>query len=233
MQIRADEHVAKEELESFVRHAELEHWQIEVLNIYKQQSFDVSVLDGMDSLWVGGASDANVLQPTKYPFIKKAQELLYFCYKQNIPVFASCFGFQLAVLALGGEIVNSDKDFEMGTLPISLADAASTDKLFCDTPDQFVAVSVHQQKAVELPPECELLAYTDKCIHAFKVKSKLFWAFQFHPEVDKKILIKRLTIYKEKYTEGDTHLAQVLSQAMDTPESNILMKKFVDRILLG
>jgi len=233
MQIREHQEVAEEELKSFATYAGLKRSQIDVLNVFKTPDFDESILTGYDSLWVGGASEANVLRPDVYPFVNRAQKLLQYCCDNDIPVFASCFGFQLVVLALGGEIVDSDDEFEMGTVPITLTADAEDDILLHDTPNNFLAVSVHKQKAIKPPPQVELLAYTDMCIHAIKVKDKPFWAFQFHPEVDLSILIERLTIYRDCYTDGNDHLSSVLSTAMETPESNVLMRKFVDRVLLS
>lgn len=233
MQIRQDQGVAQEELASFALHSQLKPSQFKILNVFETSQFDESVLTGMDSLWVGGASEANVLHTEKYPFVNSAQELLLSCCRQRIPVFASCFGFQLAVLALGGEIVDSPREYEMGTIPISLTEKAADDALLCDTPDQFLAVSVHKQKADRLPDNCQKLAYTDRCVHAFKLAHQPFWAFQFHPEVDRSILIERLTTYKKYYTRNDKQLDEVIRAAQETPQSNVLMKKFVDRVLLA
>ncbi len=233
MQIRQHQQVAQEEHMSFATYAELEKSQIDILNVFDTPDFDETILQGYDALWVGGASEANVLQPELYPFINSAQNLLAYCCQQSIPVFASCFGFQLAVLALGGEIVDSEADFELGTIPISLTEFARNDILLKDTPNDFLAVSVHRQKALKTPKGCQLLAQTKTCLHIIKVRDKPFWAFQFHPEVNKSTLIERLTIYQNGYTKGKEHLAQVLSNAEETPESNILMKKFVDRVLLA
>lgn len=232
MQIRKDEHIANQELTSFAHYAEIDKTQISVLNVYTTPYFDHSILNGFDSLWVGGASDANVLKPDVYPFVETAMSLLRYCKETGFPVFASCFGFQLATLALNGTIIDSDNEFEMGCLPISLKESACKDILFKDISNPFMAISVHKQKALSVPADCELLAFTDICVHAFKVKNQPFWAFQFHPEVDKKILIERLTFYRSTYTQGTKHLDQVLSNTQDTPESNKLMKKFVDRVLL-
>jgi GMP synthase (glutamine-hydrolysing) len=44
--------------------------------------------------------------------------------------------------------------------------------------------------------------------------------------------VERLTHYRDHYTEDSAHLEQVLATAQETPESNGLMRKFVDRILL-
>jgi len=232
LQIRDGEQVRREELESFAEYCGLGLNQIDVLNVFDTPSFDNDIIDNYDALLVGGASEANVLQPNQYPFVGGCQRLILHCVNLSKPVFASCFGFQLAVLALGGQILHKEQGFEMGTLPISLANSAWDDTLFRDTPDGFFAVSVHRQYAKELPLNCIPLAYTDQCIHAFRLKDQPFWAFQFHPEVDKKILVERLTFYKDKYTDGDGHLDQVLSAARDTPESNALMGKFIQRVLL-
>jgi GMP synthase (glutamine-hydrolysing) len=233
LQIRHEERVKVEEHESFATYSSLNKKQIDILNVYEKPVFPVSIIDNYDALFVGGTSNANVLKPKEYPFLENCRELLRHCLSINKPVFASCFGFQLAVQALDGEIIHQEKDFEMGSIPISLSPIAGSDLLFNDTPDGFLAISVHQQLALKEPKGCVLLAFTENCCHAFKVIGKPFWAFQFHPEVDKKTMVERLTIYKQKYTEDDAHLDQVLSDAKETPESNILVEKFVSRVLLG
>ncbi len=233
LQIRESESVKQEELQSFASYAGLSVKQFDVLNVFDTPDFPDTVADGYDALIVGGASDANVLLPDTYCFVPACQQLLARCADTGLPVFASCFGFQLAVLALGGEILHKETDFEMGTLPIGVSCAGKDDPLFRDTPDGFYAVSVHKQYASHLPEGCIELAATEQCMHAFRYQSQPFWAFQFHPEVDKKILVERLTFYKRKYTEGDGQLDRVLANAVETPESNGLVRKFVDRVLLG
>ncbi|UTW03555.1 gamma-glutamyl-gamma-aminobutyrate hydrolase family protein [Amphritea atlantica] len=233
LQIRDGEQVRREEHDSFAAYCGVTPTQIDILNVFDTPDFPATAADDYDALLVGGASEADVLKPEQFSFIEGCQRLIKHCGDTGKPVFASCFGFQLAILALGGEILHKDVGFEMGTIPVSLADAAADDQLYHDTPDGFFAISVHRQYAQSLPSECLLLAYTDQCIHSFKLKGKPFWAFQFHPEVDKATLIERLTFYKSHYTEGDGQLEQVLNSAVETPESNILVRKFVDRVLLG
>ena len=184
-------------------------------------------------LLIGGASEASVLEPETYDFVPSCCELLRHAREAGQPVFASCFGFQLAVIAFGGRVIRDVGDFEMGTLPIRLADDARHDPILRDTPDGFLAVSVHRERALRAPEGCVTLAHTDECCHVFRVSGKPFWAFQFHPEVDRATLIARLTVFKEKYTESDDHLNEVLAGARETPESNRLVRKFVDRVLLA
>ncbi len=232
IQIRDKPEVRQEEHSSFCEFSGLRPDQIEIFNVFDQPHFSGNVVDGYDGVFVGGASEASVLEPERFPFVGNSIDLMRYCIEHSIPVFASCFGYQLAVLALHGKIVSDEKDFEMGTLPIHLSEAAKHDPIYYDTPSPFMAVSVHRQRAVATPDNCIELASTDVCSHSFKVVDKPFWAFQFHPEVDRRILIERLTVFKSQYTDGDDHLNEVLTTAVETPESNHLLKKFVDRILV-
>ena len=231
IQIRDNPKVRKEEHTSFCQFSGLRPDQIEVFNVFDQPRFSPQIVDGYDGIFVGGASEASVLEPQRFPFVGNCVELMKHCIEQEIAVFASCFGFQLAILALNGQIVRDPPDFEMGTIPISLTAEATTDPVFQGTVNPFMAVSVHRERAVALPDHCTELAYTKLCCHAFKVNQKPFWAFQFHPEVDKRILIERLTVFKNAYTEGDDHLNEVLESAVETPDSNQLLSNFVARIL--
>jgi GMP synthase (glutamine-hydrolysing) len=233
LQIRDQPRVREEEYASFVAYSGLTREQIDILNVFDTPHFGSEVLEGYDALFVGGASEASVLEPEQYLFVGSCIRLLQHCLTIDMPVFASCFGFQLAVLALGGEIVRDKTGFEMGTIPIQLTKLAAKDVLFHDTPDGFPAVSVHKERATALPASCELLAHTASCAHAFRVKGKPFWAFQFHPEVDRATLVERLTIFKTHYTDGDSHLDEVLAATVETPESNTLVRKFTERVLAG
>lgn len=230
LQIRENETVRAEEHSSFAKHGAIAPSQIDIHNVFDTPNFDSSILKGYDGLFIGGASEASVLEPDRYPFVQNIIQLCNDCIAQEIPVFASCFGFQAAVLAFGGEIIRDTHDFEMGTYPLKLTDKASQDSIYFSTPNNFMAVSVHQEKAIETPENCELLAFTDHCVHSFKYIDKPFWAFQFHPELDRECLTKRLEVYSEKYTENREHFQKIIDALKETPESNLLVKHFIEFI---
>ncbi|XOV80269.1 MAG: gamma-glutamyl-gamma-aminobutyrate hydrolase family protein [Aestuariibacter sp.] len=230
LQIREKAQVRAEEYASFCEFSGLKPAQLDILNVFDTPQFDNTVLQGYDGLFVGGASEASVLEPHNYPFLPSCVALLKHCIAIGFPTFASCFGFQLAVQALDGEIVRDDKDFEIGTLPISLTVEAQDDALMATLPNPFFAVSVHRERATQFPENTIALAYTDACPHAFKVVNKPFWAFQFHPEVDKRILMERLSVYKTQYTDDEAHFDQIIASAVETPESNHLVRLFIEAI---
>jgi GMP synthase (glutamine-hydrolysing) len=232
LQIRENEVVRREEHESFADYAGLDKSQVDIHNVFDHPTFDPDVVSGYDALFIGGASEASVLEPETYTFLSSCIDLIHHVIDKKIPTFASCFGFQLAVIALGGEVFRDTENFEMGTLPISLADAAQSDPVYSNISNNFKAVSVHQESTRDLPEGCVTLAFTEMCLHSFKVIEAPFWAFQFHPELDKPRLSQRLEIYKEKYTEDKEHFENIIASLEETPESNRLVQNFVQSVLL-
>lgn len=227
LQIRQNESVIAEEKASFARYSGLAPEQIFSFNVFDNPSFDIHLLKNYHCLFVGGASEASVLEPVKYAFVPSLIKLMRDCIDTSYPVFASCFGFQAAVLALGGKITKDTENFEMGTYRMKLSKEAVQDPVFQGVPNGFYAVSVHQEKTTELPPDCTLLASTDACIHAFRATGKPFWAFQFHPELDKPNLVDRLLAYAEKYTEDESHYQAVIDSLESTSDAHRLVSNFI------
>lgn len=227
LQIRENPSVQIEEMESFVKFSGISSIHFESFNVFTTPIFDSSILDGFDALIVGGASEASVLEQTKYPFVISIIQTMQYCIENNFPVFASCFGFQAAVLALDGEIIRQSVGFELGTYSMTTTNSAKSDPVFKNVENGFFAVSVHQEKATTLPSQCNLLAYTESCPHAFRIKNKNFWAFQFHPELDMPTLKERLGIYQEKYTENPEHFKETIDSLRETPQANLLVKNFI------
>ncbi len=154
--------------------------------------------------------------------------------EKEIPVFASCFGFQAAVEALGGKVIVDKANMEIGTFPLTLTEAAADDLLLHDVPDGFWAVSGHKERAIRLPENAVLLASSERCpYHAFRIEGKPFYGFQFHPEVDPPDLTARITRYQSRYLDSPDLLSDILKDLHDTTIANQLIEKFVDRILLG
>lgn len=83
-----------------------------------------------------------------------AMNLILACIEQDIPVLASCFGFQLAVQALGGKVRDP---MEMGPYAMHLTAVGEQDPLFAGCPNPSLAISGHQERALTLPKAAILL----------------------------------------------------------------------------
>lgn len=234
LQARNDLATQQEELEEFSRYSGLGIEQFTVLNGFDQADFSSTIIAGHDALFIGGSSDASVLKPELYPFVSPSQALILHCLECRIPVFASCFGFQLAVEALGGQVILDRQNMEMGTYPIYLTPQAQADPLCQTFPAEFLAISGHQERAATLPPQAIHLAYSQNCpYHGFTLPGQPFYAFQFHPEVNRADLIARISRYCDRYFEHPDSLRDLANSAQDTPIANQLIAAFVDRILLS
>jgi GMP synthase (glutamine-hydrolysing) len=234
IQIRDDYPTRTEEFQEFVRYSGLAEHQFLTLNVFDTPHFDATLAAGFDAVFVGGSSDASVLEPERYPFVEDGKALLAYCVEWSIPVFASCFGFQLVVEALGGQVIADSEHMEMGVYPMQLTPAAQNDLLLHDTPNGFLAISGHKERALTLPHQTLCLASTERCpYHALKITGKPFYGFQFHPELNPQDLAARIQRYQDRYLKDDDHLQQILASLQDTPEANQLIAKFVDRVLLA
>lgn len=233
LQIREDALTSEEERQEFLRFGRLQPEQMTCLNAFAEPAFSPDLVEGYDALFVGGSSDASVLKPDIYPFVNHSKAMLQCAYDHDIPVFASCFGFQLAVEQFGGKVILDKANMEMGIHTVQRLPIAEKDILFHDVSDQFWVVSGHKERAETMPEGAIVLAATQKCpFHAFKMQGKRFYGFQFHPEVDKQDLITRITRYQNRYLEDDAALTSVIAGALhETTEASDLVYKFIERVV--
>jgi GMP synthase (glutamine-hydrolysing) len=234
LQIRSDEITKTEELDEFIRFSSLNENQFKPFNVFEHPNIPENILHGIDALFIGGSSDASVLNTKKYPFVKDCKNLLRKAYDKNLPVLASCFGFQLAVEEFGGKVIIDEPNAEIGLYPIQLSPKYLSDPLLHDYPAAFWAVSGHQERAERLPPEALHLGKTQACpYHIFTFPKKPFYAFQFHPEVDTQDLINRVTRYKTRYLAGDDALDDIIKSSVhQTTQSNLIVQHFIERVIL-
>ncbi len=149
----------------------------------------------------------------------------------GLPMFASCFGFQLMVQALGGNIVNDPETTEIGTFPIYLTEEAKRDELFGILPDEFLAQLGHKERADVMPSGVITLAYSDKVAHeALRIPGKPIWATQFHPELDLEDHLVRFRRYLHIYAHlfSEEEIQEMLDSFKPSPETEKLLPRFME-----
>lgn len=186
--------------------------------------------DGIDLVFFGGSGNYSVLDDVLW--IRRGLDALLQAVDQQIPAWASCFGFQGLALALGGEVNRDPSRVEMGAVWMTPTAKASGDPVFSVLPTQgFWAQQGHQDHVDGLPPGVTLLAQGDAIRNqAFKVDRAPFWASQFHPELTTPSTLDRFHRYAERYLEPAEREMQLdrISRGEDTPEVAQLLSGVCD-----
>lgn len=232
IQARNPSDIAKpEEHASFAARIGVSTDSIRSFDIFKDEMTIDNIKD-CDAILVGGSGEYSVLDNDKtiHRFIDFLGEIC----NADIPMFASCFGFQALTLALGGEIVNDSENAEVGTYTLTPTVYASEDPLFSHLPNPFLAQLGHQDQASILPNSVVNLASSERTIHqAFKVYEKNVYATQFHPELTNNDNRKRFQRYMHIYGRifGELEAQRRLDSHLPSPEANLLLKKFHDNLV--
>lgn len=102
-------------------------------------------------------------------------------FKTSVPILGICYGHQLLMKALGGEVVSSNsKEYGPAILEIQNSNSLLSKSLSSKTK---VWMS-HGDEVVRMPEGFQVVASSDNCHYAFvSNESKKQFGIQFHPEV--------------------------------------------------
>jgi len=119
----------------------------------------------------------------------------------GLPVFGSCWGLQIAVMAAGGRVVPSPQGREVGVArKICVNAAGARHPMFAAKPPVFDALCIHYDEVAELPAGATLLAsnaHSHVQAAVFAVGKAEVWAVQYHPEFDLAHLAQVYRLYAE------------------------------------
>jgi GMP synthase (glutamine-hydrolysing) len=223
--VRPEEHKAfAEQLNTTIDFVDTCDVLSDELSVAKAQEYD--------AVLVGGAGEYSVLDDDIRikGFIEHLGELT----TQNVPMFASCFGFQALVLALGGTVIKDVPNAEVGTYTLFPTPEAEHDPVFCALPSPFLAQMGHQDRAERLPDSIVNFAYSDRApFQAFRVADTSVYATQFHPELTYDENRKRFARYIKIYGAlfGEVEAQNRMDSHRPSPESNSLLSRFSSHVL--
>jgi GMP synthase (glutamine-hydrolysing) len=149
----------------------------------------------------------------------------------HTPILGICYGHQLLAHALGGRVAPNPRGREIGTVDVSLTDAAKHDPLLAGFPPRFSAHVSHVEAVLELPAEATLLASTSlDSNHAFRAGENA-WGIQFHPEFDADIVRGYLVARRAEIESEGIDVDALHRRVVDTAVASTVLKRF--RALLG
>jgi len=223
-----DDPMREHEIACFRRHLGVPEAELVTINVVERLPTREE-LNRAAGLLMGGSGDYSCLDDLPWigRFIDFARAAVL---GEGRPTFAACFGFQILVRAMGGEMIRDPAKMEIGTIALDLAPAALQDPLFSRLPRTFMAQVGHQDRATAYAPGVANLATSALCpLHAFRVGNLPVWATQFHPELDagdvRVRYFRYLAKYKPETTEDGDHEA-FLGGLRPSPEASSLLHHF-------
>jgi GMP synthase (glutamine-hydrolysing) len=108
-------------------------------------------------------------------------------FTSGVPIWGSCWGLQLATVALGGTVRRNPRGRELGVArAISTTAAGRSHPLLAARPPVFDALCSHIDELEQLPSGAEVLAENELCaIQALAIEvpsGSIFFGTQYHPE---------------------------------------------------
>ena len=228
-----DDPMREEEVLSFAEKSRLAPEQFDQHDLLAGPP-ELSQVLARDAMMVGGSGDYYVSK-RNLPAFDELLDLLSEVVAAGHPTFASCFGFQLLTVALGGEIIHDPQSTEVGTYELQLTEAGARDTLLGCMPPRFMAQLGRKDRASRLPAELSNLAASRRNPHqAFRVPGQPVWATQFHPELDARTNRDRFMRYLNGYSMHMTaeEKREALSRFQESPETAALLPAFL-RLVFG
>ena len=222
------------ELECFARRCGLEPGAFESVNMSTAE-LGAHLLEGLDGVMVGGAGEYSVAKGG-FEWHEPMLELMCAIVERRVPMFASCFGFQALVQALGGTVETDPHMAELGTYEVALTADGREDPIFGQHPDTFDAQFGHNDSATALPDELVWLASSERCQYqAVRYGDAPIVATQFHPELCAEDNMQRYIAYLQNYEAAAISQEQAEEKARQmhrpSPHASHLLREFVKEVL--
>jgi GMP synthase (glutamine-hydrolysing) len=164
-------------------------------------------------------SPLHIYDPT--PFVTRQIEFARAAFAAGIPVLGSCWGLQLATVALGGSVRRNPRGRELAIArAITVTEAGRRHSLLASRPAVFDALCSHLDEVETLPPNAEVLAANEiSAVQAMTVPTQRgggFFGTQYHPEHNLAVSAALIEMRaSELVAEGFGNDAEILALAAD------------------
>jgi GMP synthase (glutamine-hydrolysing) len=222
----ANDPMRAQEVRCFAQMLECDPTDIDVIDLLAS-ALPMERVRSADMLLLGGSGHYSAAGEGEW--LERALDGLRDIHRIARPTFASCWGFQAMARAMGGRCVNDLANAEVGTIELTLTEAGRKDALFGALPPVFGAQAGHEDRVIELPPDAILLASSPRVAEqGFRFAGRPIYCTQFHPELDRASMLKRLVAYPEYVARiARVPYDHFVQNLRETPEANSLLRRFV------
>jgi GMP synthase (glutamine-hydrolysing) len=156
-----------------------------------------------------------------------------YIYESRLPILGICYGMQVITHQLGGQVAPGTKR-EYGHAVLHLGEVDSP--LFVNVPQSTPVWMSHGDKIEKMPPDFNVLAYTDNSPLAVIGNDKRIFGLQFHPEVvhtpEGKTILKNF-IYRICGCQGNWTMGNFITDSITKIKQEVKKGKVISALSGG
>jgi len=156
-----------------------------------------------------------------------------YVYESHLPVLGICYGMQVITHQMGGQVAPGAKR-EYGHALLHLGGVDSP--LFANVPQSTAVWMSHGDKIEAMPPDFNVLAYTDNSPFAAIGNDKNIFGLQFHPEVvhtpEGKTILKNF-IYRICGCQGNWTMGNFITDSLTKIQKEVGKGKVISALSGG
>lgn len=228
----------REELAKLIssKRFELEH--INAMDDATNWSEPQSILAGYNGIILGGSGDLyfdggldkdHRYAGETFKIVESMRPFLEYILSTDFPTFGLCFGHQVLAYIKGIKISQCNKQSKTGSFTVYKSEHADNDPVFCNFPAEFVAQYAHKDALIEHPEGAVCLLHAGSpCRFSALRYGKNIYTVQFHPELSKDAMGRRLQTHPE-YLPSGKDARDIFEHS---PYAGHVLTEFVEKIVL-
>jgi len=230
LETRHDAALIEHERSCLARAARLEVGQFVPYDLLREPC-QTSVLEGYHAVVIGGTGDYSVAKD-RPPFFQPLVDLTNHLLETGVPTLGLCYGHHLMAHAVGGDVQTRPDMGETGTFLMELTPDGRQDAILGHLPDRFLAQQGHNDAVLSLPEGFLMLAFSQRCpCQALRHVTRPFYGLQFHPELHRDDLLRRMLAYADNYAPTPEKLQEIDEMVQETTIDDVI-ERFIDRVVL-
>ncbi|WP_223786627.1 glutamine amidotransferase [Marinicella meishanensis] len=201
--------------------------QAQVINVHRHEPLP-AMAEAAEQLTGVIITGSAAMVTDQDDWLRKTQAWLQASLAHHIPTLGVCFGHQLLVDLLGGQVAYNPHGRNLGLSRFSMSAAAADDPLLGPIAPlgAIDTLASHLQVATRLPQSATLLGHCALDEHHAFHAEQVIWGLQFHPEWNPTITQHYIETRSPELRQEDHSPKAMIEALRPCPEATALLRRF-------